>query len=109
MKKISLPESPGSSARTKGENHFSTERKHEFESLVTPHLNSLYSTAFRLTHNQNDAEDMTRDTLDKAFQEFDLHQKITDFKFRSFSILINKYFKAYQKSTNRLILVLIMI
>lgn len=97
MQKISLPERISSSAGSREENHLSTKRKHEFESLVTPHLNSLYNTAYRLTHNQNDAEDLIRDTLYKAFREFNHSRKNADFKLRIFRILINEYNTTCQK------------
>ena len=55
------------------------ERQREFENLIDPHLNSLYSTALRMTHNQNDAEDLVQDTLFKAYRAFDQYQKNTNF------------------------------
>ena len=44
-----------------------TARQLEFESLIAPHLSSLYSTALRMTHNQNDAEDLVQDILLKLY------------------------------------------
>jgi RNA polymerase sigma-70 factor, ECF subfamily len=78
-----------------------TERQLEFESLVKPHLNSLYSTALRMTHNQNDAEDLVQDTLYKAFRALDQYQKNTNFRAWAFRILVNTYITAYRKSVRQ--------
>ena len=75
-----------------------TARQLEFESLVAPHLNSLYSTALRMTHNQHDAEDLVQDTLFKAFRAFDQYQKNTNFRAWAFRILVNTYITAYRKA-----------
>lgn len=75
-----------------------TDRQQEFESLIAPHLNSLYSTALRMTHNQKDAEDLVQDTLFKAFRAFDQYQKNTNFRAWSFRILVNTYITAYRKA-----------
>ena len=75
-----------------------SERQLEFQSLVTSHLSSLYSTALRMTHNQNDAEDLVQDTLFKAFRAFDQYQKNTNFRAWAFRILVNTYITAYRKA-----------
>jgi RNA polymerase sigma-70 factor (ECF subfamily) len=75
-----------------------TKRQQEFEGLIAPHLNSLYSTALRMTHNQNDAEDLVQDTLYKAFRAFDQYQKNTNFRAWAFRILVNTYITAYRKA-----------
>ena len=75
-----------------------TARQLEFESLIAPHLSSLYSTALRMTHNQNDAEDLVQDTLYKAFRAFDQYQKNTNFRAWAFRILVNTYITAYRKA-----------
>jgi RNA polymerase sigma-70 factor, ECF subfamily len=38
-----------------------------FADLVEPHLGVLFRTAYRLTHNQADAEDLVQDTCIRAF------------------------------------------
>jgi RNA polymerase sigma-70 factor (ECF subfamily) len=75
-----------------------TERQQEFEGLIEPHLNSLFSTALRMTHNQNDAEDLVQDTLFKAFRAFEQYQKNTNFRAWAFRILVNTYITAYRKA-----------
>ena len=75
-----------------------TARQLEFELLIEPHLSSLYSTALRMTHNQNDSEDLVQDTLFKAFRAFDQYQKNTNFRAWAFRILVNTYITAYRKA-----------
>jgi len=75
-----------------------SEKQREFENLIEPHLNSLYSTALRMTHNQNDAEDLVQDTMFKAFRAFDQYQKNTNFRAWAFKILVNTYITAYRKA-----------
>lgn len=79
----------------------STKKQQEFESLVSPHLNSLYSTALRMTHNQHDAEDLVQDTLYKAFRALDQYQKNTNFRAWVFRILVNTYITAYRKAVRQ--------
>jgi RNA polymerase sigma-70 factor (ECF subfamily) len=78
-----------------------TQRQLEFEGLVSPQLNSLYSTALRMTHNQNDAEDIVQDTLYKAYRAFDQFQKNTNFRAWVFRILVNTYITAYRKTIHQ--------
>lgn len=82
----------------KQEIFLSTENHAEFESLVEPHLASLYSTALRMTHNQSDAEDLVQETLYKAFRAFHQYQKNTNFRAWAFRILVNTYITAYRKA-----------
>ena len=77
------------------------ENQNEFQELVSPHLNSLYSTALRMTRNQNDAEDLVQDTLFKAFRAFDQFQKDTNFRAWTFRILVNTYITAYRKAVKQ--------
>jgi len=75
-----------------------TERQKEFSELIQPHLSSLYSTALRMTRNQNDAEDLVQDTLFKAFRALDQYQKNTNFRAWVFRILVNTFITAYRKA-----------
>jgi len=74
------------------------ERQLEFEALIQPHLKSLYSTALRMTHNQNDSEDLVQETMYKAFRAFDQYQRNTNFRAWAFRILVNTYITAYRKA-----------
>jgi len=75
-----------------------SEKQKEFSRLIEPHLHSLYSTALRMTHNQNDAEDLVQDTLYKAFRALEQFQKDTNFRAWIFRILVNTFITAYRKA-----------
>lgn len=77
------------------------ERQLEFEALIQPHLKSLYSTALRMTHNQNDSEDLVQETMYKAFRAFDQYQRNTNFRAWAFRILVNTYITAYRKAVRQ--------
>ena len=98
MKKHSFSKHTRLFAEYKNNNQSSISKKVEFNSLIAPNLNSLYATALRMTCNQTDAENLIRDTLFKAYREFNHLQKNTDFKIRTFSILINEYITVYRKA-----------
>lgn len=82
-------------------NELPNERQLEFDALISPHLNSLYSTALRMTHNQNDAEDLVQETMYKAFRAFDQYQRNTNFRAWAFRILVNTYITAYRKAVRQ--------
>ncbi|MFC2088891.1 sigma-70 family RNA polymerase sigma factor [Calditrichota bacterium] len=78
-----------------------SENQVEFEALIAPHLNSLYSTALRMTHNQNDAEDLVQETMYKAFRALGQYQRNTNFRAWVFRILVNTYITAYRKAVRQ--------
>lgn len=45
---------------------FKSHKSQQFEQLLTPHLSRLYSLAFQLTTNRNDAEDLVHDLVVKV-------------------------------------------
>jgi RNA polymerase sigma-70 factor (ECF subfamily) len=78
-----------------------TKRQTEFESLVAPHLNSLYGTALRMTRNRKDAEDLVQDTLYRAFRALDQFQENTNFRAWVFRILVNTFITGYRRSSRQ--------
>ena len=69
----------------------------EFYDSILPLSNRLFRYAYRLTHNERDAEDLVQDTLLRAFSKFDQYQSGTSpFAWVLVvlrSIFINKYRK----------------
>ena len=78
-----------------------TEQQKEFSQQVEPHLTSLYSTALRMTHNQNDAEDLVQDTLYKSYRAIGQYQRNTNFRAWIFRILVNTYITTYRKTVRQ--------
>lgn len=50
---------------------FRRRKEKRFEALVRPHLDGLYRFAYRLTGQQQDAEDLVQDVLTKLFPKTD--------------------------------------
>jgi RNA polymerase sigma-70 factor (ECF subfamily) len=75
-----------------------TDNQREFSELIEPHVSSLYSTALRMTRNQNDAEDLVQDALYKAFRALDQYQRNTNFRAWVFRILVNTFITGYRKA-----------
>ena len=73
-----------------------TQRK-EFEKVALHHMDSLYSTALRYTHNVQEAEDLVQDTYMRAYRFFDKYQKGTNFRAWICRIMTNTFIKKYRK------------
>ncbi|MCG3120177.1 MAG: ECF RNA polymerase sigma factor SigR [bacterium] len=73
------------------------ERRQEFEALAFPHMDSLYSTALRLTRRPLDAEDLVQDVYLRAYRFFDKFEPGTNFKAWIFKILTNTFINRYRK------------
>ncbi|REJ74651.1 MAG: RNA polymerase subunit sigma-24 [Acidobacteria bacterium] len=71
-----------------------------FEAAAMPFLDSLYSTAFRMTRNSEDAEDLVQETYFKAYKYYDKFQEGTNFKAWLFKILKNTFINRYRKKQN---------
>ena len=79
-------------------NKFSPEeRRRKFEALAFPHLDSLYSTALRMTRHPLDAEDLVQDVYLRAYRFFDKFEEGTNFKAWIFKILTNTFINRYRK------------
>jgi len=71
--------------------------RHEFEREALPHLDALYGTALRLTHNPREAEDLVQDTMLRAFRFFHRYQAGTNAKAWLFKILHNTFINRYRR------------
>ena len=72
-----------------------------FEDNVFEHIDSLYSTALRLTRNSQDAEDLVQDTCLRGFRFFNRYQQGTNFKAWIFKILMNMFINKYHKDQRK--------
>lgn len=85
-----LPAAPDSEATGKAISE-------EFEAGVLAQLDSLYRTALRLTHNQQEAEDLVQETMLKAFRFANTFQPGTNLRAWLFRILNTSAINRYRK------------
>lgn len=69
----------------------------DFEALAMPFVDSLYNTAYRMTRNAQDAEDLVQETYLKAYRYYDKFEEGTNFKAWLFKILKNTFINNYRK------------
>ena len=68
-----------------------------FEAEVLPFMDSLYSTAYRMSRNRQHAEDLLQETYLRAYKYYDKFQEGTNFKAWLFKILKNTFINRYRK------------
>jgi RNA polymerase sigma-70 factor (ECF subfamily) len=73
------------------------EKKDKFENVAFEFMDSLYSTALRMTRNTEEAEDLVQDTYLRAYRFFDKFEEGTNFKAWIFKILTNTFINKYRK------------
>src|SRR5687768_1189507 len=85
----------------RGETMKSAEMTHEqgwdFETAAMPYVDSLYNTAYRMTRNSEDAEDLVQETYLKAYKYYDKFEEGTNFKAWLFKIMKNTFINNYRK------------
>jgi RNA polymerase sigma-70 factor (ECF subfamily) len=69
----------------------------EFERVALPQLSYLYTSAFYLTKDRADAEDLVQETYLRAFRFFDKFQPGTNFRAWLLSILQNLFINRYRQ------------
>jgi RNA polymerase sigma-70 factor (ECF subfamily) len=72
-------------------------RAWNFEDATMPYLDALYNTAYRMTRNSEDAEDLIQETYLKAYKYYDKFQEGTNLKAWLFKIMKNTFINAYRK------------
>jgi RNA polymerase sigma-70 factor (ECF subfamily) len=72
-----------------------------FEAEMSPHLDSLYRNALRLTGNSNDAEDLVQDTYVRAFRFFHQYELGTNAKAWLFRIMNTIFLNDYRKKSRQ--------
>jgi RNA polymerase sigma-70 factor (ECF subfamily) len=73
------------------------QRGWDFEAAAMPFVDSLYNTAYRMTRNAEDAEDLVQETYLKAYRYYDKFQEGTNFKAWLFKIMKNTFINNYRK------------
>lgn len=72
-----------------------------FMNDVSEYLDSMYSTALRLTKKPQDAQDLVQETLLKAYRAYENFQEGTNLKAWLFRILTNSYINIYRYKKRR--------
>jgi len=72
-----------------------------FMNDVDPYLDSLYSTALRLTKKPADAQDLVQECLLKAYKAYERFEEGTNLKAWLFRILTNSYINIYRYKKRR--------
>jgi RNA polymerase sigma-70 factor, ECF subfamily len=68
-----------------------------FEAAAMPFVDALYNTAYRMTRNPEDAEDLVQETYLKAYRYYDKFEEGTNFKAWLFKIMKNTFINNYRK------------
>jgi RNA polymerase sigma-70 factor (ECF subfamily) len=74
-----------------------SELRARFEAEALPLLPSMYSAAFRLTHNASDAEDLIQETFLRAYRGFHQFEQGTNLKAWLYRILMNTFINSYRR------------
>lgn len=77
------------------------ERHKVFNTEFVPHIDSMYNFAFRLTNDEDDANDLVQDTYMKAFRFINSFQQGTNAKAWLFRILKNSFINDYRKKSKQ--------
>jgi RNA polymerase sigma-70 factor (ECF subfamily) len=75
-----------------------TAEERNFEAAAMPYLDALYNTAYRMTRNSQDAEDLVQETYLKAYKYYDKFEEGTNLKAWLFKILKNTFINSYRKA-----------
>ena len=73
------------------------QRGWNFEAAAMPFVDALYNTAYRMTRNSEDAEDLVQETYLKAYRYYDKFEQGTNFKAWLFKIMKNTFINNYRK------------
>jgi RNA polymerase sigma-70 factor (ECF subfamily) len=73
------------------------QRGWDFEAAAMPFVDALFNTAYRMTRNSEDAEDLVQETYLKAYKYYDKFEEGTNFKAWLFKIMKNTFINNYRK------------
>lgn len=79
------------------------EKRHErvFEEEFLPQIDALYTFAYHLTYNEEDANDLVQETYLKAYRFIDSYNEGTNAKAWLFRILKNAFINQYRKKSKQ--------
>ncbi len=80
---------------------FGGSQRHQFERLVKPLARPLFHAALRLTRQTEWAEDLTQDTLIRAYERFGQFTPGTNFRAWLFTILTHLYLNDCERARRR--------
>ncbi len=80
-----------------------TKERHDniFEKEFLPQIDALYTFAYHLTYNEDDANDLVQETYLKAYRFIDKYIEGTNAKAWLFKILKNAFINQYRKKTKQ--------
>ena len=81
-----------------GERPGCVDREQRFEAEAIPHLRALYGTAYRMTRNAHDAEDLVQETFLRAYRGFDRFEPGTNIRAWLFTILHRARTDAFRRA-----------
>lgn len=70
-----------------------------FNKEFLPHIDALYTFAYHLTYNEDDANDLVQETFLKAYRFIESYEQGTNAKAWLFKILKNGFINDYRKKT----------
>jgi len=85
----------------KRQNYSEVEKSEIFDTEFMPHVDSMYSFAYRLTFDADDAKDLVQDTYMKAFRFINSFQRGTNAKAWLFRILKNSFINEFRKKSKQ--------
>ena len=81
---------------------YNDSEKHKvFNEEFMPHMDSMYNFAYKLTLDEDDANDLVQETYLKAFRFIESFQKGTNAKAWLFRILKNSFINNYRKKSKQ--------
>ena len=92
---------PAAEARSSPSSREAAATRARFEAEALQHLDALYRTALRMTHNPSDAEDLVQDALVRAYRFYDRFEQGSNFRAWLFKILTNTYINSYRRKHAR--------
>lgn len=75
-----------------------SDRRTEFENEALPHLDTVYRVALRLSENEAHAEDLTQETMLKAYRSWHQYRSGTNARAWLLTILRHTFINEYRKA-----------